>query len=376
MKIIYLFLIVVIFSSCSSIMNKVEHWSGAKLEETRPGKKYFRPAWIKKIDPPYETGNLPIVLNSSKIYRGMVFVGHNSGEMQAFSLDNGHLIWKKYDGGEYRSAPIVFDEKIFYGTTRGRVFSRDTLTGKKIFEIDLGAPVESSGVFAKNRLLFHLRNHQIFCLDASTGKILWNYKRNVSQITTLQKVARPTVVSNKVYVGFADGYLVSLSLEEGELLWEKKISLQKKFRDLDAEIYYDGKNLIVAPYDSPLTIVSPKKGQVVNRVNIKLANSPVAIDGDIFGGTLFGELVLFDEYYNIKKKVSISNRALNYIKPWKSGLVASSISGRIYFLDKNTLEVLDEYHFGHKYSTVFESPDVDENHLAVTSGRGRLYVFR
>ena len=135
------------------VVKKVEKWSGKTFEETRPSTKIFNAAWIKNIDPSYETGNLPIALNASKIYRGMVFVGHNSGVMQSFALSDGHLVWEKYDGGQYHSAPIIYGEKVIYGTSRGRVFSRDTLTGKKIFEIDLGSPVESAGTIAKNRLL-------------------------------------------------------------------------------------------------------------------------------------------------------------------------------------------------------------------------------
>src|SRR5690606_9929908 len=115
----------------------------------------------------------------------------------------------------------------------GRVFARHYLTGQLKYAVDLGASVETEGAVYKGRILFQLRNHQIFALDALTGKILWGHKRSVPFMTTLQRASTPAFVDNKVIVGMADGVVVALSLDDGSLLWERKIGTAAKFVDVD-----------------------------------------------------------------------------------------------------------------------------------------------
>ena len=130
----------------------------------------FNPSWIKDLDPLYDSGNLPIALQSPLIHEGIVYVGHNSGFMKAFELENGKEVWSEYDGSTYHSAPISYQDQIIYGTVQGRVISRHYTTGKIKYSVDLGASVETKGVLFKGRIFFQLRNHQVFVLMLKQAK--------------------------------------------------------------------------------------------------------------------------------------------------------------------------------------------------------------
>src|SRR5512135_948219 len=130
-KILCLLAALVLLSSCSGLKNII-HGEAPEVSK-------LSPIWIKDMDPSYESGNLPIGLQSPLIHEGIVYVGNNSGFMQAFELENGKPVWSEFDGSTYNAAPVAYKDQIVYGTVQGRVISRQYTTGKIKYSVDLGA---------------------------------------------------------------------------------------------------------------------------------------------------------------------------------------------------------------------------------------------
>jgi outer membrane protein assembly factor BamB len=340
----------------------------------------FTPVWIKAMDPAYESGNLPIALQSPLIHEGIVYSGHNSGSMQAFELENGRLVWSEFDGSTYHAAPVPFKDQIIYGTVQGRVISRHYTTGKIKYSVDLGASVETKGVVHQGRIFFQLRNHQVFCLDVETGKILWAYKRSVSYLTTLQRASTPVVYKDRVLVGLADGTLVALSIDEGVLLYESKLSTAAKFVDVDNSPFILNDKVYIGAVGGPISILDPNTGKIIRRGDFVASRAPY-LDPSYKGeqllfGTPNGELVLTDKNLNVQSKVKISNGVISSIVPFKQGVAVATTTGDIIHVDPKTLAVLEKYNLGHAYSAVFGDMESKESYLSVLSSRNRLFTFR
>ncbi len=343
----------------------------------------FTPAWIKVLDPVYESGNLPIALQSPLIFEGLVYVGHNSGYMQAFELENGRLVWSELDGSAYHAAPVPYKDQIIYGTVQGRVISRHYTTGKIKYSVDLGASVETKGTIYQGHIFFQLRNHQVFCLDVETGKILWGYKRSVSYLTTLQRASTPVIYKDRVLVGLSDGTLVALSIDEGVLLYESKLSTAVKFVDVDNAPFVLNDKVYIGPVGAPIAMLDPNTGKVLRRGDFIASRAPYvdpAYKGEqLLFGTSTGELVLVDKNLTVLNKVKISDGVISSIVPYKQGLAVSTTSGEIQYIDQKTLQVLEKYNLGHAYSAVFGEMDSTnsgtESYLSVLSSRNRLFIF-
>lgn len=370
-KILNLLVISLILSSCSGLKNSIH---GETPRVTK-----FNPAWIKEMDPPYDSGNLPIALQSPLIHEGIVFVGNNSGSMEAFELENGKTIWSEVDGSTYHSAPVAYKDQIVYGTVQGRVISRHYTTGKIKYSVDLGASIETKGVLYQGRIFFHLRNHQIFCLDVETGKILWGYKRSVPYLTTLQRASVPVIYKDRILVGLADGTLVALSIDEGVLLYEAKLSTAAKFVDVDNAAFILEDKVYIGAVGGPISILDPNTGKVLRRGDFTASRAPYMYPNgkgeQLLFGTPGGELVLTDKNLNVLNKTKISSGVVTSIVPYKLGLAVSTTTGEILFVDPQTLKVSEKYLLGHAYSAVFGTMDSKENYLAVFSSRNRLFTF-
>lgn len=345
-----------------------------------PKASAFKAVWIKDMDPVYESGNLPIALQSPLIHEGIVYIGHNAGMMQAYELENGKPVWSEFDGSTYHASPVSFGDQVIYGTVQGRVISRHYTTGKIKYSVDLGASVETKGVIHNGKIFFHLRNHQIFCLDVETGKILWGYKRSVSFLTTLQRASIPLIYKDRILVGLADGTLVALSIEEGVLLYETKLSTASKFVDVDNAAFVLNDKVYLGAVGGALSMIDPNTGKVLKKAEFTASRAPymnaVEMSDQLLFGSPSGELILTDLNLNILNKVKISEGVITSIVPYKKGLAVSSTSGEIYFVDSKSLTVLEKMHLGHAYSAVFGDLESRENYLTVLSSRNRLFTFK
>jgi len=339
-------------------------------------KTNFQVIWTKNHDPVYETGNLPISLNSPVIHDGILYAGKNSGSMKAYQLDNGKLIWSKKDKGSYHAAPVVHGDYVIYGTDQGRVFSRHTLTGKAKFQVDLDSSIETQGVVGKGRIFFHTRNHKVYCMDVETGKILWAYRRSVPFFTTLQRASKPLVVNNRIYVGFADGTLAAFNIEDGVLVWEKKLSDGSKFVDVDSTPVWFKGSLYIGSMDGNLQQIHPQTGQLIRQLPIKISRAPLVHESRLIVGTRNGQVMSLDN--NLAKGVSIhlTKGPISSIKLWKGNLAVGVVGKNLFFLDKKTLKIKETFSLGHSLSAIFGSLEVKEGVMAALSSRNRLYVFK
>lgn len=339
-------------------------------------KPKMTPVWIKNLDPAYDSGNLPIGLQSPLINEGIVYAGHNSGYMQAYELENGRLIWSERDGSTYHAGPVAYKDQVIYGTTQGRVISRHGILGAIKYSVDLGASVETRGVIYNGRIFFQLRNHQVFCLDVETGKILWGYKRSVPYLTTLQRASTPVVYKDKLLVGFADGTFAALSIEEGVLLYEAKLSTASKFVDVDNPAFIYNDKVYISPAGGVLSLLDPNTGKVLRTSEFATSRAPVARDDQLIFGTPSGELVLTDKNLNTLKTVKISEGVITNIVPFKTYFAVSTTAGELKLVDQKNLEVVETMKLGHAYSAVFGEMMSADNGLALITSRNRLYLIK
>lgn len=376
MKILILIVSFLSFAGCSTIKKYTRQYLGAMPKRVDSKKSLLRAVWIKNTDPSYKTGNLPIALNSPLIAKGMLFNGSNEKGMIAYDLELGTIIWSQKEKGSFHAPPVSYEDKIIYGTTEGRIFARDYVTGDLLYSLDVGSSVESKPAISNGRIVFHLRNHKIITLDIKTGKILWAYKRSVPFATTVQRSSTPLVHKNRLYIGFADGYVAAFSLEDGMVLWEQKLVTGNKFVDVDASPIIFNEFLLAGSLSGPLVVLNKDSGKIIRTLDYNLSRSPTKFKKGLLLGTIQGDVIWMDQSFNEIKKINLGSNSISSIVPWKNFLAVSNVGGSINILDNDSLEVLQQKKLGHAFSAIFGQMTAGEKKLAILSARNRLYVFK
>jgi outer membrane protein assembly factor BamB len=348
-----------------------------KINLTKPkqAEKVFNAKWIKNLDPYYSSGNLPLTTAAPTIHDGAVFVGSLDGELLSYDIENGRKNWSSKDGSAINHAPLVEGEWVYYGTELGRFFVRNQSDGKLKYAIDLGASIESKPVFSQGRVFVHLRGHQLVCLDAETGKIVWSYRRAVPISVTFQRLARPLVIGSKIYIGFADGFLVALSLEEGAVLWETKLVENQKFVDVDLDPVFLQNSLITGSPSSTLKAVDSINGAIKVVYPFQVMANILSRGDILILGTQDGEVVFVNAAGDVLKRKQVSKKGISSLKWWKEKLIISTFGGVILALNPNDLSIGDRFYLGSFQSTVYGDLEVSGEGLAIFSNRNRLYYF-
>lgn len=362
-------------TACSLVTDRLPE--SARPKGVAKEKPILNMVWSKNLDPIHNTGNLPIAVHSPYIYEGILYAGHGNGYMMAYDLENGRELWRKNDEGAYHAGPKVYNGMLIYGTRQGRVFARDYLTGELIYSVDLESSIESVPVIENGRLFFHLRNHRVFSLDAATGKILWAYRRSVPFTTTVQGVSRPLVYEGKVIIGFADGSVAALNIEDGVLLWDIRLGDGSNFVDVDINPTLINNQLAVSSLEGDLKFVDPNSGQIIRRLDITPSRAPLILSGQrMMVGTTRGQLVVFDRHFARVFEKSFARVPITNIVPWKNGHIVTLASKEIYWVSPDFENVSQVFDMGHAHSAVLGDVSLSDQVLAFISARHRLYVFK
>jgi len=378
MKYLPLFLFILLFGACSQL----------KLKAPERDQEHFVVAWNKSFDPPYDSGNLPIALGSPLIHEGIVYMGTWESEMGAYDVDNGRPLWVKRVPGiknlkgkvfkQHRmGAPgTIYKDQLVYGSVSGQLYSRHYLTGNLSYQVDLGSPIESKPLVYKNRIIIHLRSHKLVCLDAETGKILWTYKRSVPFLTTVQRAGVPIGVGNKIIVGLADGFVAAFSIDDGLLLWERKLATRSKFIDVDAQALFFAGKIYVGSVAGDLSIIDHNTGQLIRSIPYSISRKPLPYKEGLLVITVDGKIALIDKQGNTIQEKDLGDFALTSLVLWKDKIIVATTGGNLLSLSPKDFQVEDRFEFGSKVSSLFGNLSVEDQKMAAFSSRYRLYVFR
>jgi outer membrane protein assembly factor BamB len=142
------------------------------------------------------------------------------------------LIWRHNTESYVTSSPVVFEGRVYVGSRlelhwepkqeghlkTPAVYCLDAETGKKIWNYETEGDVVSTAHVINGRLYIGSFDKYIYCLDADTGERLWRY-------LTGGKIdwACPAVINGKVYIGSWDHYFYCLNAETGKVIWRYEL---------------------------------------------------------------------------------------------------------------------------------------------------------
>lgn len=152
---------------------------------------------------------------------------------------------------------------VYFGGGDGFFYSVDAESGRVNWRYEIHNPIVSQAVISGGRVFVTTTDDTVFALDAGTGKWLWNYRRRSSPSSTILGSSSPLVDGAEVIVGLSDGFLVALSINDGQLKWERKLHMGNKFTDVDAHPVLENGIIYVPSYDGSLYALKRASGEVI-----------------------------------------------------------------------------------------------------------------
>jgi outer membrane protein assembly factor BamB len=98
-------------------------------------------------------------------FRGHGVRGANTDLVYAISAAEGRLVWQTDLGGPVFSSPAVDTERVYIGSSDGRLYALDRATGAVAWTIEIGARIWTSPSVANGRIFFGAHDGAIYAFS-------------------------------------------------------------------------------------------------------------------------------------------------------------------------------------------------------------------
>jgi outer membrane protein assembly factor BamB len=155
-----------------------------------------------------------------------MFLGDPAHSAYGYGPTNLALEWKFATGGEIMSSPTFANGVGYIGSNDGSIYAFDAATGTKLWNFTTGSMVFSTVAVVNNKLYTGAESGSIYCLDASTGNKLWATPIPGIPATALAfsvfgtPFSSPIVYDGKIYEGATNGIIYCLDASSGTILWQ------------------------------------------------------------------------------------------------------------------------------------------------------------
>lgn len=187
---------------------------------------------------------------------GRVYAAAEPGVLYALNIAGEQRIaWQYRAGAPLRGTPAVTADTIYTGANDGTLAALDKQSGRPRWTWRAAAAEDRAFVFfstpleAGGRVYVGAADRRLYALDAATGALLWSHEMSD------WFRSRPLAVGNRVYAAAMDGSVAAL--ENGRLLWRKKVSDHQILADLAG----NAAGVLVSTSDLYLRSLDPATGR-------------------------------------------------------------------------------------------------------------------
>ena len=189
----------------------------------------------------------------------------------AIDAGSGAIIWELEPELEDRINKItslsVGEGMVFFGIdnlSKARVAAADIVSGKTVWEFQVGAAPISSPCYSEGIVYFTTDASLLYALNARNGEVLWMFHgcANVS----------PCIAGSSVYLLTSEGHLVALDKTTGRKTWEAGVEQSLR----TAAVYADGLVFCCSDDEAKLYVFDALSGQVIWTFQAKYMRFPIA----------------------------------------------------------------------------------------------------
>ena len=212
---------------------------------------------------------------------GVLYAASTDGAIAAYDAASGKELWEKktrlhgwFGWGDkkrpdafYSGGPTVSGDLLTVGTLDGHVFGLNTKDGSERWSSTLPSEVIDSPAISGQLVIVRTQDGRLYGLDSSTGERRWVNDQGNVPLLSLRGNGPLLIANGVVFFGSDDGKLVALRLDNGDKLWEHKLSSGEgrtdidRMNDADGNVLLDGSSLYASAYHGNLTAVDGPSGR-------------------------------------------------------------------------------------------------------------------
>lgn len=213
-----------------------------------------KPSWTRKLG----DGNAALGLRQRPAIEGdRLYVSNDEGRVLAMDVNTGDTLWdsevvktgkqgsrvffwrrKAIDGG-LTGGPGVGNGLVVAGGRNGEIVALDAETGAERWRARATSEVITAPLVTPDRIVVRSNDGRVFGLDPADGTRKWVFDRGVPALSVRGNGA-PVSDGQLVYLGYDDGTVVALRLQDGLVGWTQLVAESDGRNELDRMADVDG----------------------------------------------------------------------------------------------------------------------------------------
>jgi outer membrane protein assembly factor BamB len=271
---------------------------------------------------------------------GTVFTADHEGRLVSVDADTGRKNWELKTDQPFSGGPGVDDRQIYMGTIDGRIIAYDRNSGTELWNAQVSSEVLTPPASADGIVVVRCIDGRVFGLDEINGRRIWIYDHSVP-LLTLRGNADLLVRAGVVFVGYDDGSVVSLKLEDGNLIWNQTIvspegrTELQRLADVGTQMVIVASDLIVSSYKKRVVSLAADSGRLLWFKEISSATGVQVDRTNLAISEANGDLWMLDRRNGstLWKIDLLSNRDLTRPVFYGNYVVAGDKEGYLHWID-------------------------------------------
>lgn len=323
----------------------------------------------------------------------IIYAADRHGLVQALKVDSGKRVWQinlaertgflsASQSAMLSGGLTVAGEAIFVGSERAQVYALNRQNGELLWQTTVSGEALSRPVVSDGIVLINTSNGMLQALDETTGVIKWTVNLDVP-ILSLRGESAPAVAHGAAIVGGDNGRVSAVLIEQGELIWQQRISVAKgateiaRLNDVDMTPVVDADNGIVYAigYNGDLVALDMRTGQIIWKSDIGSINDITLDNGTIYlvdqddrviAVSVNGGVVIW-------KQSDLLHRNLTAPLLYNNYLVVGDSEGYLHWLDRDSGRFVAQIKVSG--SGLLSAAQTINNHLVIQARNGTVYTF-
>lgn len=190
-----------------------------------------------------------------------IFTADKNGVVTATNKANGATRWQRSTDTAITAGPAVNNGYVYVGTRRGTVIALHETDGSIAWKTAVPSEVLSPPAASNGVVLVKTIDGQLTALSETDGHKLWHYQQT-EPLLILHTGSAPQIYRNSTVVGFANGNISKLSLQEGSLIWQQTVAIPtgtfaiQRMVDIDADPVIFDDTVYVATYQGRIAALN------------------------------------------------------------------------------------------------------------------------
>ncbi|MFI3219589.1 MAG: outer membrane protein assembly factor BamB [Methylococcales bacterium] len=271
---------------------------------------------------------------------GKIIAADREGVVEARDAKTGSLLWEVETEIPFSAGPSLAAGRIILGSSKAKVVALNSENGEQIWENTVSSEILAMPVIAKGIVIVRTTAGEIVALDERTGRRLWSYEHSVPALS-IRGTGSPLIVGDKVIVGYDNGKLVALHLNNGKYIWEATIAMPKgrseieRLVDLDVDPIETGDTIYVAAYNGGVSAISVSDGEVLWRNDKISSHTGLSYDNrHLYLSDSLGQVLQIEQRggAGLWKQKELSYRGLTAPVLYQDYVVVADYNGYVHWL--------------------------------------------